>query len=327
MKNESVSGNFSVIIPTLNRADVLQKTLESVMLQSMLPRIIYVIDQSDDCATEKLCLKYDLVKYIHSSRKSSTYARNLGIKASETNRVIFFAFIDDDVELLPDYFKNMYLAYLNCPYIDGIAGWVTTPKQKTWNVIVNLLRAIGMFDHYSSSIRILPNFLATRLRECPKEPLPAGWMSGCAMSSRNIGNNKLFDENLIMYALSEDRDYSYRLNKDGNVILDPSIRLIHKVEASGRIQNEKKLYMAAVHPYYLIKKHFPDSIIASAGYWWNMSIRWVIGFVMFIVGSGLRNDSLSNSGRSICCSFCYVYRHRVAISNGDLAFFHKFLEE
>ena len=325
---ENDINNFSVIIPTLNRSESLSDTLNSIMQQSLLPRVIYVIDQSNDELTYKVCTGFTLVEYRHSLIKSATNARNIGIKASEEREVFFWVFLDDDVELLPDYFRNMAATYSNFSEVIGVTGWTITPSQKPWGIISNFLRTIGCFDHYSNTMRVLPNFLATSLKRCPKETCFIEWMPGCSMSARNlIHNNEYFDENLILYALGEDRDYSYRLSKKGKMILDPSIELLHKVTPSGRMLTHKKIFMTTVHQYYLMKKHFSNSLIADVAYWWNMLLRYLIGFAVIIFGCFSSNNELKNLGTSICKSVCYVYNNRSRIKLGNLSLIHKFLEK
>jgi len=47
----------SVVIPTLNRPKHLQKALNSLSAQTILPHEVIIVDQSDDSETEKLIIK------------------------------------------------------------------------------------------------------------------------------------------------------------------------------------------------------------------------------------------------------------------------------
>ena len=111
---------ISVIIPTLHRVKDLKTLLESITFQTKNPFEVIIVDQSEDDKTKKLLQIFEKkipIKYIHSSRKSLSHCRNLGIKymAGEVA-----AFLDDDTKLLPDYLAQIETFYDEFP--DAIGG-------------------------------------------------------------------------------------------------------------------------------------------------------------------------------------------------------------
>ena len=84
----------SVVIPTLNRKNLLKKAIESVSKQTFSPHEIIVVDNgSSDGTLEMVNNEYPSVKTFVQNIPGVSATRNLGIKMSEGNWV---AFLDSD---------------------------------------------------------------------------------------------------------------------------------------------------------------------------------------------------------------------------------------
>lgn len=317
---------FSLIIPTLNRPEVLRETLESVFAQDLLPDKIYIVDQSDDDKTKRVCEGFSDVIYIHSSIRSGTHSRNIAIQASIEAGMDFWCFLDDDVILDEGYFRIIFDAFSSNNSIVGIAAWVRLPVQSARSGAANFLRCIGGFDYYSKQMKMRRNFLAALPESPPKETLKINLMPGCAMAVRNLrGKNIFFDEKLILYALAEDRDFSYRLSKLGSLVLIPNLGLLHKATPEGRIPSRKKTFMTAVHHYYLMKKNFGNAASSALMFWWNMAMRCAVSLLVTLCGLIKGDSEMLRGGKDIRDSFAYLARNRKQIASGDLGAFHEFL--
>jgi len=90
----------SVIIPTFNRAQKVERALRSVLGQTFKPHEIIVVDDgSTDETAELINQRYkDTVRYIYQSNNGVSQARNRGIRNARGNWV---AFLDSDDEWLP----------------------------------------------------------------------------------------------------------------------------------------------------------------------------------------------------------------------------------
>jgi glycosyltransferase involved in cell wall biosynthesis len=95
--------NISVIIPTYNRFEVLQRALESVYAQTYQPKEIIIIDDGSTDETSQIQNLFPEIKYIYQENSGVSSARNLGIKNS-TNEWI--AFLDSDDEFHIDKLKQ-----------------------------------------------------------------------------------------------------------------------------------------------------------------------------------------------------------------------------
>ncbi len=90
----------SIIVPTYNRAAVLQRTLRSIENQSHDAGDIFVIDDGSTDDTETLVkTEFPRVKYIYQQNLGVSAARNTGILNSKGH---WLAFLDSDDEWLPD---------------------------------------------------------------------------------------------------------------------------------------------------------------------------------------------------------------------------------
>src|SRR5699024_6438099 len=104
-KSKETDNKFiSVVIPTHNRANLIERAVNSVLEQTYPNFEINVIsDGSSDntgIVMEHLMKKDSRINYFsYSTAKGANYARNLGVDQS---RYDFIAFLDDDDEWLPN---------------------------------------------------------------------------------------------------------------------------------------------------------------------------------------------------------------------------------
>ena len=91
----------SVVIPTRNRSQLLQRAIESVLRQTYDYLEILVIDDASDDDTERVIAAFGdtRIRYMrHTGGGGAAAARNVGIRAA-TGSVI--GFLDDDDEWEP----------------------------------------------------------------------------------------------------------------------------------------------------------------------------------------------------------------------------------
>ena len=88
--------NISVVIPTYNRVELLKRSIDSVINQTIKPFEIIIVDDGSDDGTEAMVKKkYDSLKLIKQKNKGASAARNTGIKASSGE---WICFLDSDDE-------------------------------------------------------------------------------------------------------------------------------------------------------------------------------------------------------------------------------------
>lgn len=90
---------FTVVIPTFNRASLVPKAIESVLAQTHpAAEIIVVDDGSKDNTREVLAAYGSRIRPIHQANAGLSGARNSGIQAATSE---WIAFLDDDDEYTP----------------------------------------------------------------------------------------------------------------------------------------------------------------------------------------------------------------------------------
>ena len=96
---------ISVVIPTRNRPEDLADLLSTLLNQDHLPLEVLIIDDSEEDSTKRVTdlFKPDFeavgckLKYVKGNCDGLPAARNLGVKISRGNLILF---LDDDILLL-----------------------------------------------------------------------------------------------------------------------------------------------------------------------------------------------------------------------------------
>ncbi|MCR9196250.1 MAG: glycosyltransferase, partial [Hyphomonas sp.] len=128
IKNNSL--NVSVIMPTWNRVDVIDKAIESVLAQVFRPHELVIVDDgSTDGTLEYLhesypdLIKNGFMKLVEGPRAGVSHARNLGMEASSGDLI---AYLDSDNSWRPDFLFVMVALFESCDELHtayaGLAG-------------------------------------------------------------------------------------------------------------------------------------------------------------------------------------------------------------
>ena len=95
---------FSIIIPAYNRAHLIGKPLDSILVQEFSDFEVIVVDDGSKDATRDVIMGYQnkdaRVRYIYQENAERGAARNNGFKHAKGKYVIFF---DSDDQMLPDH--------------------------------------------------------------------------------------------------------------------------------------------------------------------------------------------------------------------------------
>lgn len=120
----------SIIIPSINRPQLLTETVESVLAGDHVPAEIIVVDQSEQ-PNETLASRTDSrcdVRYVHTGEVGVSRARNNGVRLA---RHPLLGFIDDDIRVQPEWFASLIRAAVSAGPRAVISGRVLPEKPAT----------------------------------------------------------------------------------------------------------------------------------------------------------------------------------------------------
>lgn len=256
---------ISVIIPTMNRPDALERTLNTYVSGSSIPEQIIIVDQTQSAELKKrvedISKKYNAY-YIYRNEPSSTAARNAGQEVVRNNIIIFS---DDDVDVYDDTIQNVNKIMQN-EDIALIAGLDdNTEKSKT-----NIGYILGTKSFRKREIGHVTKSVLGRYPDTISGEVETEWAMGYFFVCRKENLDKWniqWDERLISYAYAEDLDFSYRYCKKAHesnlrCILTDKVRVKHMVSKEYRIPSRKSTYMYVIHRRYINYKTSCGSSLA-----------------------------------------------------------------
>lgn len=208
-----------LIVCTRNRPTDLKRCLASVAASTHLPNRVVVVDSSDDDASRDVCHTSPLSVHHVRSAPGLTHQRNIGMRACSEDIVHF---VDDDVEVAPDYLEKLCQAFMLDPSVVGAGGMVRGGEAgaPSWRARLGLMNSsrggvvlksgfnVGLFDYNRVTV--------------------ASWLPGCSMSFRREAVTGLsFDERRRGYSTGEDVDFGLRAASRGVLLYVPGAQLVH----------------------------------------------------------------------------------------------------
>jgi glycosyltransferase involved in cell wall biosynthesis len=323
--------DFSIVVPTYNRALKLKTLLRSVLEQDALPKEVVIIDQNISRSTFDVASAVDrefldkgiALKYLYLDKKSASRARNLGIDHS-SGEVVFF--IDDDIILLRGYIKNVLGVYESFPDALGVQGVMLNYKptydlESLLGRLENQLRRAFFLSYYRQNTwKVMPSindvfpFPITAL-------MPAERFQGCCSYKRGILDDFRFDENLEEWSLLEDLDLSYRIykSKKGVLYVTPEARLIHEGETHMTSSLRSESYKKIVNRTYMFSKLMEQSPRNCAIFCWS-----ILGFLLTtLLGAIIGGNRKSKWGSIYLIEAVFsALKHLGEIRQLDLRFFN-----
>jgi GT2 family glycosyltransferase len=313
--------SLDVIICTYHRVDDLERTLRSLIIQLHKPNRILIVDNADDAATEALVHELtpalsacgiELTYERNTRGNSLTVARNIGIDRSNHDVLLF---LDDDVELAPEYVREILQFLANQPSVMAAQGYIDRPapdRVRNW-----LYRIMGEFHFRPKICRATSSISAIYPFPKPNQPIPCTFLSGANHAvRRSVFTQLRYDEKLQKYADGEDLDMGLRISRvfRNGLYLVPTATLIHLSAPAGRLPSHDLILMQEVYGLYLLKKLFPGSPFSWVFYLWSRLSRALFRLATAIPGSPDRRALLKYT----FAAYGYCLTHLRQILKGDL---------
>lgn len=151
---------FSIIIPTYNRAHLLEETISYIQSQELNDWECIIVDDGSTDETkqvsQKLIQKDDRISYVYQNNAERSVARNNGASSAKGDYLIF---LDSDDAFAPNYLKELqlYLASNNNPKALIVSNFCTwdggLKKEIVTYPTVGLNASEWLFDYPVSPSR------------------------------------------------------------------------------------------------------------------------------------------------------------------------------
>jgi glycosyltransferase involved in cell wall biosynthesis len=270
---------FSIIIPTRNRSELLHNVLSSIDFNEPNLIEVIVVDSSDFAI--KLQINQEKIKYFHTSIKSAATQRNIGINnLNKITEIVFF--VDDDVILPQDYFKQLNSCLCDIETI-GASGLAINYNSVRGELkgISGIYRRIFLLDSKRDGI-LLPSAINIPVRTGKNSLdnlVETQWLIGCSAWKSTILENLRFENKFKGQSLGEDVLFSNKARKLGKLKVNKTVILNH-LESKIERPNLKNFYAMWVSNRYEISRQLHLSWFNLAFHWANIgkfiitSIRW-----------------------------------------------------
>jgi len=246
--SDSESPPISVVINTLNRADLLDDAITGVM-QLDYPNfeLVVVNGPSTDHSEEVLARWQGRIKHLNCDAPNLSVSRNVGIEGAAGEIV---AFLDDDAVPHPHWLRYLARKFAD-PATGGAGGFTVDNTGVRWQVRKTACDRFGNAhfptDSFDEQVLNWPG--------SPLYPSLLGTNSSFRMAAlREIGG---FDHTFA-YLLDE-TDVCLRLVDAGwNIVYEPSALIFHQFAAShirSSTRKAKTLYPSVVSKTYFINHH------------------------------------------------------------------------
>lgn len=138
--------NHIIITPVYNEEKYIEKYINSIINQSLLPiELIMVDDNSSDNSSrliKEYSKQYPWIKYIkHNSQnyksqgKKIINAFNYGLEHCDISNIDFISKIDSDLEFPKEYFKQIANEFEENPQLGLCGGSILEKRNEVWTII------------------------------------------------------------------------------------------------------------------------------------------------------------------------------------------------
>ncbi len=312
---------FSLIACTYKRPDALIKLLESIVRQSLYPDQILIIDGSPEDATKEILfdnnyhnLEYFKVDAIH---RGLTKQRNFGIqKVAETSKIV--CFLDDDILLMPEYFKNLVSTYNEFSDAVGVGGyildevqWKRNPYEKEVQFdefeMDGWIRKLGSRNALRKKLGLLsdqpPGFMPEFSNGLSIGFLPPSdktypvefFMGGVASYRKELFKKISFSSYFEGYGLYEDMDFCLRASKIGQLYLNTGAQLYHYHEEKGRPNQFDYGKMVVRNGWYVWRVKYPKPNFKAQLKWHSIAFLLTLVRIGNVINTDRKKEALTES--------------------------------
>jgi hypothetical protein len=209
-------------------------------------------------------------------------------------------FLDDDVEILPGYLDAIEARFAADPGLSGAGGAVqnATTESHPWLNRFFLLSGRHAYTIRRSGRVVQPQPPGGARRDFVR---PVEWLQGFSMSYRlSTLERHQFNERLEGYAFGEDREFGYRVSREGRLAIEQEAKCVHHMAAENRLDHHRHGRLTTLLTYAFVLEHREEGLSLLAFAWsvvGDLLRHGVLGAAA-LVGTG-RRQSVSDSASHI----------------------------
>lgn len=224
---------ISVIIPTRNRADVFDRTMESMAVQSIQPMEVIVVDASENDETFDICASQTpglltKIRYHRAEKAGAAVQRNQAMQYATHPYILF---CDDDILFEPNCISKMWNAINRDEALGGVCTLITnchyTAPGKVSATLFKFLNGGVETSYAGKCMGPVLNLLPEDRDDLPAV-VPVEWMnSTCTLYRREAMPDPPFPSHFVGYSLMEDVTLSLRVSKRWKLANVRTARIFH----------------------------------------------------------------------------------------------------
>jgi len=311
--------DVSIVIPTKNRHEKLEKLLFSILKQTMRVNEIIIVDDSDNLKTKKLVERLQsyfseagiTIRHFMSSKddvKSISRARNFGAKMAKGDIVIF---LDDDVIINEDYIEKILEVFDMFPNALGVQGTIVNFK---YSHLENAIKKVFYYWHAEvGKCRMLPSGKTTCV--CfPDKIISCEWLFGLNVAYRKkIFDEFSFNEKLIGYSLGEDKEFSYKIHKKypNSLFQTPYAKIYHNAPST-KDSDKRLAYIITAYPISFFYNNIEQTLKNKLIFIWSELGRIALRIIWALPDAA--------SIKYIITSYIKTIRHIGSVKKEDFSF-------
>jgi len=326
----------SVIVPTRDRPRDLADLLLTIINQTYPPLEVIIVDDSPGDSAKQVVDSFSSkfkfincrLKYVKGSGDGLPAARNLGVKLSNGDAILF---LDDDTLLGRNVIGALATFLRDDPVALGVQPKILSStrefssglKEKFENAVYKVLMLTYREENRQAVRRSGADVFAYNLTKV----ISAERLSGCCFClKREVFKSLKFDENLKRWGFMEDLDFSYRVYKKNPqaLYLIPYAKVIHKGSVEGRLPSKVRIHMMIIYWFYVFFKDvFEGSILNLLAFLWAL-----LGNLAATIGGLIIKRKTKIEWWTLIYmfeSYVFTFKHLTSIKRGNLEFFNRTL--
>lgn len=284
-RNDAMILPISAVVPTKDRAHVLERTLASLAEQDIIPAELIVVDGSAGSESRMVIQDWaaklasqNTVRWLRAEKLGAAVQRNQGLMSATQPFIWFF---DDDILFEPDCVPRLWRTIEGDPRLGGVSAMITNQKYHPPGLVSRTVFALihGRNEATFAGRVIGPavNLLPEDREDLP-ETVPTEWLNlGCTIYRREALPNPVFDSVFTGYSLMEDLTLSVRVGKKWRLANARKARIYHDSQPGAH-----KADVAALAEMELVNRHYVMTEVLDRRHWMDYARLFIWEFFQLL---------------------------------------------